>query len=294
MTKRILLFVLLLPLYLHAQVSDVVFVGTVTTNDGQNFSYKLQFSDFNGHISGYSVTDIMGPNETKTLVTGTINSSQKLIKFKETRVLRSKVNLSAPGNELCFMNATLKASNHKGSTVLKGTFKGYTDKNVECSAGKVMLVSAKDVMAKLMKTDLKKDSATLGKALAADDREVINTEPIKDLPITNITPGTTHEFSVEGNTAVISVWDASYVDGDMITILHNGKVVLSSYVLKAQSTDITIKLTGNDVIQVVANNEGSEPFNTARMKIRTNRQTYIIDASTTVDKPVSVILKGTK
>lgn len=292
MIKRLLLFILVVcPAYLFAQVSDIVFIGTVTTADGQNFSYKLQFTDANGQIKGYSVTDIMGPNETKTEVTGTINSSQKQIKFRETRVLRSKV---GAGSTLCFMSATLKASSRKGTTILKGTFKGYTDKNAECSSGKIVLVAAKDVMDKLMKSNFRNDSALIGKALAADRTEVLPAanekketppDPVK------LSPGTTNNITVAATTATISVWDASNVDGDMITVLHNGKLVLSSYTLSATPKDFTITLTGNDEIQVVANNEGSEPMNTARMKIVAGNDVRYFDAGTTVDKPVSIILK---
>lgn len=282
------LLLLLLPAWLHAQVADVVFIGSITTKDGQNFSYKLQFSDSNGRINGYSITDVMGPNETKTLVTGTINSSQKQIKFKETKVVRSKV---GAGSTLCFMNATLKASTRKGTTILKGTFKGYTDKNVECSEGKLVLVSAKDVMSKLMQSNMKKDSTAIRKVFASESIEPAKKETKAEPAIISIPPGTTREFVATANTAKISIWDASNIDGDMVTVLHNGKVILSSYTLSGDSKDLAISLTGNDVIQVVANNEGSEPFNTARMKIVTGADTYLVDASTTVDKPVSVVLK---
>jgi hypothetical protein len=119
--KRLLLFILLvLPaIGLQAQVSDVVFIGSIIVKGADPFSYKIQVNDSNGKLTGYSVTDIMGPNETKTLIKGSINASKKQLKFRETKVVSTK---TKAGSSLCFVHADLKASRKKGTTILNGPF----------------------------------------------------------------------------------------------------------------------------------------------------------------------------
>ncbi len=286
--------VLLLAISARAQVSDVVFVGNVTTDDGQQFTYKLQFTDSNGIIKGYSITDVMGPNETKTLITGSINSNQKLIKFRETKVVSSKIKMADKSAYLCYLSGSLKVSTRNNTTVLKGTFKGYKeDGTTSCASGKVMLVSAKDVMALLVKAAKKDSAKKAAQEPAIEKPEPTRHEAISDAEVGKITPGSIKEITVSSATAQLSVWDAKTIDGDKITIAHNGKAILSNYTISGTYKDLTLNLRTNmpDTIKVIAINEGSEPLNTTRIKITSGPTTEYVDATTTIDKPIWIVLK---
>lgn len=283
---------------LHAQITNEVFVGAVTTADKQTYSYKIQISDSNGVLTGYSITDVMGPDETKTLLKGTVNAAKKTIRFKETRVVYSK----SKSPDLCFLSGTLKISSKKGTTVLKGTFTGKkSDGATECASGNMALISGKDIMSKLLNSKMKNDTMVdkISKVLAADnepqtEKVVYQTEDaVPESKIMKVTPGSTKELICPGTNATLTVWDARTIDGDIITITQNGAVILDKYTLRGIYKDINVHLRENmsDTIKVIAINEGTEPLNTARMKITSGSMTQYIDASTTMDKPIWIVLK---
>ncbi len=303
MNKLLLLILLLIPAFsLQAQVSNVVFIGSINVKDGEAFSYKIQVTDSNGTLTGYSVTDVMGPNETKTLIKGSINANQKSLKFRETKVVSTK---TKTGSALCFVHANLKASKKKGTTILRGSFTGYGQDGVSvCATGTMILVSASDVMDKLMKSDLKKDTTvtkSLMKVMASEEPTtpketvVYQTESaVPDSKVMKVTPGSTKEFTHSVKSAKMEVWDAKTIDGDMITVVQNGKILLENYRLSGIHKELNINLRTSmaDTIKIIAVNEGSEPLNTARARITMGTDIQYIDASTTLDKPIWIVLKN--
>jgi len=47
--------------------------------------YKIVFTETNGIIEGYSISDINGPNETKANIKGIYNKKSKAFNFTETK-----------------------------------------------------------------------------------------------------------------------------------------------------------------------------------------------------------------
>ncbi len=294
------MILLLIPVAsLNAQVSNVVFIGSINLKGGDLYSYKIQVHDSDGVLTGYSVTDVMGPNETKTLIKGSINGNKKQLKFKETKVVSTK---AKTGISLCFISASLKASSKKGTTILQGPFTGYTETGAECATGNMLLVSAVDVMDKLMKTDLKKDTnvtKNMMKVMAPEPVEekketvVYQVEDgIPDAKIAKVGVGMTKEITHSSSRAKIQVWDARTVDGDVITILQNDKVILENYRLTGIYKDLTIDLNNStETLKVIAVTEGTEPLNTARMKVTVGNDVQYIDMSTTIGKPSWLVFK---
>ena len=67
----------------------------------------------------------------------------------------------------------------------------------------------------------------------------------------------------------LSLWDDAEVDGDTISVLLNGKLVLASHGLTHEPVKLRIDLEyGHNTLQVVAHNEGRIPPNTARAILR--------------------------
>jgi hypothetical protein len=52
--------------------------------------YKVTFTELNGTISGYSITDLGGKYETKTAIKGILNKKNGNISFNETKVISTK------------------------------------------------------------------------------------------------------------------------------------------------------------------------------------------------------------
>jgi uncharacterized Zn ribbon protein len=72
----------------------------------------------------------------------------------------------------------------------------------------------------------------------------------------------------------IVVWDKNEIDGDRITLIVNGQVVLSDYTLKRRKKVLKVKLQpGKNYIVMRAENLGTKPPNTAAVEIRTKDKT---------------------
>lgn len=290
-------FLLFSVLFTHsvsiAQITNVVFVGSVSVNDGKDFPYKLFVSDSNDVLSGYSVMDIMGPDETKTAVKGSIDREQKQITFRETKIIYTKSKES--DTAFCYLHARLKAGKMQGAKTLKGNFTGYkADRKTVCAKGKITLVCAQDALDKLMKIAEKEKIA-----LPADTPEkapmktiVTHEREVDDSKITRVLPGKTIELSCPAPTVTLEIWDSKNIDGDNITLMQDSNALLDKYTISGMRKTLTVPMGTNKsvTLRLIANNEGADPVNTARIKVTSGTEAYYIDASTTIGNDVTIVL----
>lgn len=284
----ILLFIIIHLCYnALAQSSQVVFLGSITVNGGKSYPYKLFVNDSDGVITGYSVSDIAGADETKTLIKGSKNTSKKQLTFRETKLVYTK-----SSTEMCYLHSTLKAGSMQGAATLKGNFKGYrADGKTECGKGKLMLVCAQDILDKLL--EIAKEDSIPQPTLPHRSGTDIAEKPANETDIAKVLPGD-HKVIVCGSAEVtIDIWDAKSNDGDIITLLQDGKPILEQFKITYRHKVLNVRLSdaGSTQLQLVAINEGSEPLNTARIKITSGAVVQYIDASTTIGKDVTILLK---
>ena len=279
---------------LHAQTLRTEFVGTLSVKGGDSYAYKLHLSDSDGVLTGYSVTDVMGPNETRTAIVGTIDEKKKQINFRETRVLQTKTK-PAPGDFCCLVYGHLRVGKIQGTQTLKGSFTGYRDDGkTECASGKLAMVCPKDILEKMLKAQneaapqAKKDTR-----VSSPKKELIVYEGgIPESQIKKVTPGNSIEFDCPTSSVTIELWDFRTIDGDRITLKQDDRPVLENYTLTATHKIMHMKLDSNpSVLELIALNEGTEPLNTARIRIACGNKEYYLDASTTVDKSVKILLQ---
>ena len=275
------------------QISDMVFIGSASVKGGDAYTYKLQVTDSNGFLKGYSVTDVMGPNETKTNVSGTFNTNKKQIDYRETKLVYTKSN--AKRSEFCYIYGHLKISEKQGATLIKGHFTGYQeDGKTECASGKMMLVCAQDVLSKLLEI-AKKDSVDSA-ASVPHEKEIrhVHEEATPSSSIKKLTSGDTLEIRCSSPTVSIEVWDAKNIDGDVITLQQDDKILLDKYSLVSSHKQVIVDLgtRPSSTLTLTAITEGSEPLNTARIKITSGTdEPYYIDATNTIGKKVIFTLK---
>ena len=293
--KHGLLCLLILITGYAAQAQDkyLRMAGTVTTKDGITYSYLLQLTNNNGALNGYSVSDINGANETKTEVTGTLNTKRKELSFTETKLLTTKI--SGANIAPCFLHARLKISSKKGLTVLRGSFEGYlADGKTLCDGDvKLTLISKQELLAAPEK---KQDTDTLPAAkpeLPKPETVYTYETEIADSKTLKALPGKATELYCSSPTITIELWDAKTIDGDIITLQQDGNTVLENYTLTAQHKQLTLSMGDKKTttLSLIAVSEGSEPMNTARIKIISGDAIYYIDATTTIGKNVTVVLK---
>jgi len=89
------------------------------------------------------------------------------------------------------------------------------------------------------------------------------------------------------------MFDNAEIDGDIITLLFNGEVVLSKQTLSDKPITVTLQLvSGKDnVLTMYAENQGRIPPNTAIMRIKNEDNYHKILLSADDKKNGSVILK---
>lgn len=284
--RFLLIFLLVFSGHLHAQRADMVFIGALSVKGSKDYPYKLQFKDSNNELKGYSVTDIMGPDQTRTAITGSVDIYKKTIHFRETYIIQTKS--AVDKDSFCFIDATLKMSEMQGAKMLKGNFIGYrpNSKSV-CGKGNIKLFSAADVLDKLMKIAPPRDTIPI-------EKPVISSQV--DAPAGNIiqlSQGLTFEAVCDGPSASLQLWDDKDIDGDIVSVKLNGKTILDQYSLDAHKKQLIVQLTGQaaDTVAFIAINEGTSPPNTARLRITSGTSIYDINASTKIGEPVYILLK---
>lgn len=88
---------------------------------------------------------------------------------------------------------------------------------------------------------------------------------------------------VDSKNVTFYVWDSgALIDGDIISLIVNGKTVIDEYTLTGTeySIDVDLKNTGYNYVLLWAHNEGTSPPNTCALDIEddTDRQSLVMSS----------------
>lgn len=260
--NKVLYLLFFITFSLFSQIkNEYDFIGTLILEDNVLITYRIQFNIDKDSVNGYSYTDMNGKNETKSKIKGFYNKKDKSIKFKESDILYTKS--KELSDIFCFVNidAKIKLKNHKNS--IQGPFIGLYNNKDTCATGKVILISLNDAFKKLNKvskriSNLKKiDSLTKQKFT-------------KEKFLSEIKPNTLKKDEVlsvfwKSKKFIIEIWDNGKEDGDLISLIHNNKTVFRKYEVRKIKKRIELELDeGENIIEILANNNGSIAPNTAK------------------------------
>lgn len=290
--KKIVTLVLISFCFLQKSIASdtLYFAGYIKIKNAKDYKYNIRFTvDKYKNITGYSLSDPGGESEVKTKITGTFDSITNILKYEETNVIRSKVDLKK--NDLCFVKATLKIKKNKFFETFEGDFVGVEPgKETPCATGVINIQNAKRISATLAMVAEKDSVKKLVKDYRKEKRDFRKDTDIK------ITDTKGKEFIVTGDIVKLTLWDKGKVDGDMISIKLNDKYILEKYTLTKEIKIIEIKLSGNDVdvLKIVALNEGTLPPNTAAVKIETAIEQYPILTEAKMNEERTIYLKRKK
>jgi hypothetical protein len=268
----------------------IILVGKMKIAANEKYDYKIKFSinPTTYEIVGLSLSDYNGPNETKAKIIGKYNPKKDEIEFHETEVVKSKATIKS--SEFCYINATLKFKKNKLLQVYSGKFVGRKlNSKIECGTGEIDLMDvakSKLLLEKIIKKNAEVEAA---KAAAKEEKEIK-----KKLIV--YAEGDAPALFITGNSVKLTVWDKGQIDGDKISILVNEKTVLSNYVLDStrKILDIPLSKAGEDVVTIVAHNEGTVPPNTAMIKIESATEMYPIEVRADVNESKKIFLKKRK
>ena len=249
-----------------AQTRPVTLNGTLTMTTGETFPYKIVFTESNSVVNGYSLT-YKAPDDTKTRIQGTLDRRNHTLTFKETDILYShSIHTKA---YMCLVDAKLNYTQGVKGNILMGKITSMEADNTSCTGG-IITFSNDDEIQFLFAYHDQLDTIINMKRKVAPPAAAIASPTIPvDTPLVTdkVTTGIGKSYEWHSDTVVIDVWDGGNVDGDRVSILFNGKAVLTNYTLAKQKKQVKIPLPleGTSSITIVAENEGYDPPNTASL-----------------------------
>ncbi|MBC7554432.1 MAG: hypothetical protein H7257_10680 [Taibaiella sp.] len=253
------------PLAAHAQKETYVLEGQAKVQGEDVYKYKIFFSAKRGKIKGYSLTWFPDGMPRKAIVTGNIDEDSHSLIFTEKEESNM---LLLKSNDICWFNAMLTYRRLGNKILYTGRFTGINNFGQYCGAGEMALVqelpeASEDERAPTKTKDISK---------AAQPEEI----PAK---VETITVDDGKEIITGADTVTLDVWDYGTIDGDEVTVLLNGKSLLTDYLLTGLQRRLHIPLShGVNTITIIAGNEGEAPPNTARLLLMDGEKQYNMTA----------------
>lgn len=264
MKNVISLTFLILSVTLFAQ-DKYEYFGVVSLNgDSQSvISYRLVFTETDGKIAGYSVTDMAGEHETKNVISGTYDEKTKAFNFREEDILYTKSPIS--DDMFCFINFTGKVKLMNENSTLSGDFKGLFKNNTKCIDGSIKLLGSDKLYNKMNKMNRKLQRSN---RFDEDIKRRANPVALLDsLKINSLIKGQNLNVFVKSDKVLLEIWDAGKEDGDMIQLYQNGKILLKDYKVTNKKKVITLNIQKENIFKITASNEGEISPNTAMIQL---------------------------
>jgi len=235
-----------------AQETKRNYVGGLIIDSTTFISYNLHFTIQEDKISGYSISDFNGPDETKSTISGTIDNDK--LEINELDIVYTRSNFQE--KDFCLLKFNLELTNNE--KVLSGNFFGTYDDSSACVSGRLEMI----------------DSLSLKKLNKKVNRGKEKPQPKK---IKTITEEKNLSFTTKLYEFQFSIWDQGKIDNDIVSIYQNDSLLLNNYTLTQEPILLDVRLKeGKNVFRLVAINEGSLPPNTTRLKLIGGAKTHEI------------------
>lgn len=275
MKKNFILFLILLLTNLNFAQEQYEYFGVIKLKglDNQIISYRLVFEELNGVIKGYSVTNLSGEHETKNIIEGTYSYITKKFTFKETDILYTKSPITQ--NAFCYINFNGEVKLQNDNSKLEGDFQGFFNNKEKCIDGTIVLIGSGNIYKKLGKLDKK-----LQKTKRISEADKVKLNPITaldSLKMSYLNKNENLNVFWKSSKFVLDVYDQGKIDGDIIRMTHNGRVILDNYKILKQRKKIVLELTkGSNIITIFALNEGEISPNTPVMELIDGDQVFTL------------------
>lgn len=304
---------------------------------GSQIDYVLELQTSGANVSGYSYTYFREGGQryfTICKLTGTLNRSKKEIIVTETE--RVKYN-TPPNFLNCFQTHKLHYERAAGdSELLRGSWVPAPNQTGNCGSGRTVLSrrvvkklpmgiasvkkpetkteTRKPAMAKTSppkgtkpdiastpknvppaKENKKEEKEDISQKTIIGDKNLIPAPPPPVLK--NRRKDIIKVIPIEQRTFRVDFYDNGEIDGDSISVIYNGKVILSNR--KLTDKPLTLNLTIDDdeaenVITMYADNLGTIPPNTALMVVTDGDKRYEVRITSDTEKSGSVVFEHKK
>ena len=277
-----------------AQPKPITLNGSIMMNTGETFPYKIVLTESNGVVSGYSLT-YNEPDDTKTKIQGVLDRHNHTLTFKETEILYAHTVRTKA--YMCLIDARLGYKQSEKGNVLKGPITSMETDKTACTGGTISFSNDEEIQFLFAYHDKYDTMITMKKKVKEPVAENKDKATVAELPliIDKITSGTEKTFDWYSDTVIIDVWDGGNVDGDRITLQFNGKACLTNYYLIKQKKQLRIPLgPGVNTVSILAENEGSDPPNTASLLFTDGATKYSVLAYNKTGQQFIIKIKKVK
>lgn len=262
------------------------FVGLIKFNKSTIISYHLSFTEQNGKVSGSSITDLGGDNETKNKIEGFYNKKTNEFSFIEKNIIYSKSKIVQ--NDFCYLSYSGKLNLKADNSKISGKFKSFFKDGKICLNGQIDLVEFKKAQKRVHKMNSKIQNS---KIISKEKKDSINLDKmLDDLTLNKITRDQITSVYWNSDELQLEIWDGNQEDGDEISITVNNQTILKNYKTLNTKKFLTIKLD-NEItkLQITANSTGRFPPNTAKINIKNNEKS--IDLVSELEKNESTTIQ---
>lgn len=259
--------------------SEHEYMGVILLQDSTFISYKISFVEEHGIINGYSITDLSGAHETKSMIVGTFNKKEKNLQFKESGIVYTKSPITQ--NDFCYIHFNGRLARLNDRRNITGTFTGKYADGAVCINGEIDMKSIVKIEKRATKIDKAVDKSVL---VSKEDKERVNLRRTLDTLTTNyIRANEVVQVFTQDAKMDLVVMDVGQNDGDKISIYIDNKPLLEDALIKTEPTTYAIPLVATSVkIRIVATSAGSIGSNTVQLTLKDSKNT--IDSVTNMAK----------
>jgi len=283
-------FAFLLFFCFNAVAQETTLTGAIVIGKAEFMSYQITYQLTGKNVlSGYSICDINGNEETKSRITGFYNPKNKTLHFEEKSVLKTRSKI--PVDEFCLMIVSGKFEKKAGESVFTGKFESKCrNPEIACDSGTLVLLTEKG---------LNQLATKAAKALPVSDslKKVAEVEPAPINWVRNVVElnaGTVTEFDLKSDSVQFDLVDDRIQDGDKITLLKNGIKVLSGFEITNHVKSFQYKIAREEKevsFTIIADDEGSVALTTIKAALRNGNEVNLIMASLNKGQSVKIVLK---
>jgi hypothetical protein len=234
--------------------------------------------------------------------------SNKKVRYKTTgKIFETKNQLNLG---FCHSSATLTYNEDKYYEYLEGEWRGWNDASRACAGAHVwvrrkkkgvepppepkppVLVEEKDTVKEPELVIVEKiDTLVEMKIDTLATIPVPPEPPIVQKDYSDRKLLTKDKMYVSKDSILVQIWDANRVDGDIVSLQFNGKLILKNYLLTSIPKSVIVYLKqGENVLTLIAHNLGAIPPNTAALSIEREEGHKTIILKSDMDQSESIII----
>ena len=247
--------------FLSAQ--DHEFSGLLKLNDSLVINYKVALQENKGVLEGYSITDMGGEHETKSLVQGRYNKEANTLSFSEYGIVYTKSPVDT--QDFCYVNFMGKVRDLDKK--IEGAFKGRFSDGETCINGDLMLMNTEQLDKIAKRVDKKINKKKRLKEYA--DKGVSVKKAMDTISQSQLKSNESLSFFSDNKNYTLILDDAGDADGDRVTISLNGDIILRNQEIAKEPIELNLSIDQfPSTLKISALNSGTIAPNTINIQLK--------------------------